>query len=1253
MNRSLIIGNIHNLSLESYSDEQPHLVEQFPCKTIEGNKCPYSYYPVVAIKKKYSFCCATIWVHNSSMLTVKRLTLQTPKCNGVYLHEVVNVTIELVEVYPNTETIITTCHGIVLSNSHFIEIYSFVAKNMSNGVYLFQASHVHMNNVTTSYNHEEGIYSLMSSHLHIFNSYSTSNQKAGITIDVGSNIVIDNVTSNANEKGVELNSIKNAQLINSIVSHNSEGIIFIESEITYIINTTVSSNTDVGINMISCSHSFLSNVTAATNGAIGVSVYKVTNVVISNTLCTSNEKGIELVKVNNSQIINSIATYNKDTGMKILTVRSINIINVTTSHNNIYGVDARQLDIANLHGITATHNGLHGIMFSLSEWTYITMLTIHSNFIAVTSTTNGQILIHTSRNILIHDTNISVDTSVASSADTITQPAVITVFYSTVNLSGCTFTGNRISAIRAHKSQLILSGELTFSNNSAYTGTAFILVEDSTLIVEENCRAYFINNRATNTGGVFTISNHRHVDYGCQLYAPKTFEKECLFTTSHCFLRAEVNKNKNKNFIFVNNSAGKGGDICHGGHIAYGFNGNDNCMDTFKHISNISETSLSFMSSDPLRVCLCNESGLPDCLLLNDPAPRYIYPGQTISISAVVVGQGWGTVAGSVYAQFLHKSTPENSIVHLKVSQVVQSTSHIYCNPLQYTIFSTNENSHHTCVLTVQDMYVSGNQNNFKAEFESWRTFYQASKIVTETIYYSTNPVYVNIFLLPCPPGFHIRSIGPFKCDCNKLLQQIPGVQCFIQEQTIHRSGLVWVGMIDEDNATNGTIAATEYCPLNYCSKGTSNVTLSEPDSQCNYNHSGTLCGGCQPGLSLALGSAQCLPCSNDYLALLIPFTLAGPVLVGFIKLLDLTVAQGTLNGLVFYANIIHVNQDIFFSWRSTHPLTFFIAWLNLDLGVETCFFNGLDAYTKTWLQFAFPLYVWSIAGLIIILAKYSDRLAKVMGNTAVPVLATLFLLSHAKLFRTIIAALSYTILCTSHSCKAVWSADGHLDYLGPRHALLFVVALVTLVFLWCPYTLLLFAGQWLHMCKSRLIVRMLIKLKPFLDAHYGALKDRHHYWFGALHIIRATVLLISALVTYNHSSVVSITIQSCSILLMLLVSIVYRNSAVSIFNMAFYMNLVLFSGADLYTKTSGGSPAVAFHILIGIAFLQFIGVVIFKMALKLKKCPKIMECVKTRRLVDDDWELYEEAALLREMESDSEEQDSGSYGSTESLPTY
>ena len=545
--------------------------------------------------------------------------------------------------------------------------------------------------------------------------------------------------------------------------------------------------------------------------------------------------------------------------------------------------------------------------------------------------------------------------------------------------------------------------------------------------------------------------------------------------------------------------------------MAYGVNNNKNCMDTFKDISNISETSLSLISSDPLRVCLCNQSELPDCMLLDDPTQQSIYPGQTISISAVVVGQDWGTVAGSVFAQFLHKSTPENTI-YLKSSQGVQDANKDSCNSLHYTIFSMNENLQQMLVLTAQDIYVSEYQDYSRQSIYDFKCLYSASLSVAQTLYYKTNPVYISISLLPCPPGFHIRSS---KCDCNKLLQQIPGVQCFIQEQTIGRSGLVWVGMIDDENGTNGPLATSQYCPLNYCSKAASNVTLSESDSQCRYNHSGTLCGGCQPGLSLALGSAQCLPCSNDYLALLIPFTLAGPALVGFIKLLDITISQGTINGLVFYANIIQANQDIFLPWRSTHPLIVFIAWLNLDFGVETCFFNGLDAYSKTWLQFVFPLYVWSIAGLIIILAKYSDRLAKVMGNNSVPVLATLFLLSYAKLFRTIITALSYTMLITSQEnddkfiTKAVWSADGNMDYLGSKHFPLFAIAVATLVFLWLPYTLLLFLCQWLHRCNCRQVNKILFSMKPFLDAHYGPLKGRHRYWFGALHLVsrRGTAL--------------------------------------------------------------------------------------------------------------------------------------------------
>ena len=508
-------------------------------------------------------------------------------------------------------------------------------------------------------------------------------------------------------------------------------------------------------------------------------------------------------------------------------------------------------------------------------------------------------------------------------------------------------------------------------------------------------------------------------------------------------------------------------------------------------------------------------------------------------------------------------------------------------------------------------------------------------------------PVYINISFRPCPPGFSLSKDRPFRCDCNQLMKQLPGVKCHIQDQTISRSGLVWISTDGNETVTSSN------CPYNYCNREGINVTLEDPDSQCNFNHSGTLCGGCQPGLSLALGTNQCLHCPNTHVALLLPFALAGGVLVCVIKVIDLTISQGTLNGLVFYANVVKANEYLLYNEKQTNPLAVFIAWLNLDLGIETCFFNGLTAYGKTWLQFVFPLYIWSIAGLIIILAKYSDRVAKLMGNNSVPVLATLFLLSYAKLFRAIITALSFTMLSTTQGSKAVWSADGNLDYLGPEHAPLFAVAAATLLFLWLPYTLLLFLGQWLHRCNCRLINRMMMKIKPFLDAHYGPLNGNHRYWFGALLLVKTVILLISALIPANRTNITVFSIALCVLVLTGFAFGVYKSFAVATFNVVWFVNLGFLSASHMFTALEGGNISIAVKCLFGLAFAQFIGLIVFKVLVIIKRSERVMSCLRRGQPADDDWELYEQAALQREMESDSEKEESEESGSIESLPTY
>ena len=142
-------------------------------------------------------------------------------------------------------------------------------------------------------------------------------------------------------------------------------------------------------------------------------------------------------------------------------------------------------------------------------------------------------------------------------------------------------------------------------------------------------------------------------------------------------------------------------------------------------------------------------------------------------------------------------------------------------------------------------------------------------------------------------------------------------------------------------------------------------------------------------------------------------------------------------------------------------------------------------------------------------------------GRNTVPVLATLFLLSYAKLIQLIVTAMSYTFVEFPYGKKAVWSADSNIEYLENPHLLLFLAAVAILVFLWLPYMLLMLSAQWLQKYNLCIITSTLNRMKPFLDAHYGPLKDKHRYWFGALLLTRVASLLISELIPSHNFGIV------------------------------------------------------------------------------------------------------------------------------------
>ena len=389
---------------------------------------------------------------------------------------------------------------------------------------------------------------------------------------------------------------------------------------------------------------------------------------------------------------------------------------------------------------------------------------------------------------------------------------------------------------------------------------------------------------------------------------------------------------------------------------------------------------------------------------------------------------------------------------------------------------------------------------------------------------------------------------------------------------------------------TDHKLLFSKYCPYNYCKPERVNV-FNCSDLQCQMNHTGQLCGQCPVGTSLTLGASQCKQYTNNNLYLLVPFAVSGFVLVIFLKMSDLTTAGGLHNGLILYANLVKAGSYTYFPPTSTNLDFFrvFIDWLNLDLGIET---YGLTGYWKTWLQFVFPLYIWAIALSMILMARYNIRMARLLGNNSVPVLATLFLLSYAKLFRVVNTAMKFTMLMNENgTTTAVWSYDGSIDYFSLRHSILLTVAILVLIFLWLPYTCVLLFVQCLQRCSVQKINSFVSRMQPFFDAHCGPFKDPHCYWFGVLLIARAIPLLIGTVSSTNSDRYTILSTIAVIAVTLVFQSRVYRKLYVSISESLFLLNLIFLAGSALYTLSIANEyydiQEVFTSVLVGFAVLH------------------------------------------------------------------
>ena len=394
-------------------------------------------------------------------------------------------------------------------------------------------------------------------------------------------------------------------------------------------------------------------------------------------------------------------------------------------------------------------------------------------------------------------------------------------------------------------------------------------------------------------------------------------------------------------------------------------------------VSNIADV---LISSRPVKVCLCMDNE-HNCTY-NDRIE--VRKGETFTVSLASIDQINQPVDGLIHASL---SFAESAVASGQATREIPAK----CINLTFNVFSP----HSTEQLTLYALDGPCRDVNL-------------SKI----------SIVINFLLCNCLTGLQPVDTNDTNCLCechSDIVQYV--VECNSSTGAFLRQPLsrAWIAFTTDNDSESSGYLAYPNCPFDYCNSLNISIDLNEPsgaDAQCAFDRSSLLCGSCRPGLSLSLGSSQCLSCPSYWPSLLIAITiaamLAGIALVTLLLVLNMTVAVGTLNGLIFYANVVYANKDILFPFQETNFITVFISWLNLELGIDTCYFPGMDTFEKTWLQLAFPAYMILLVALVIIISSYSSRFSNLIGKrNPVATLATLILLSYAKLLEISFKSLS------------------------------------------------------------------------------------------------------------------------------------------------------------------------------------------------------------------------------------------------------
>ena len=451
----------------------------------------------------------------------------------------------------------------------------------------------------------------------------------------------------------------------------------------------------------------------------------------------------------------------------------------------------------------------------------------------------------------------------------------------------------------------------------------------------------------------------------------------------------------------------------------------------------------------------------------------------------------------------------------------------------------------------------------------------------------STATTSIVFSLTQCLLGFLYNETSR-SCYCDPRLSKF-GIGCDVSMRSLTVPGLVWFGPLETENDSMqiNDLLVSGSCPLNFCKLGPKVVTDGNFEFQCaeGSGRTGVSCGGCMDGLSVTLGQRQCKKCSNYYLFLIILILFLGVLAVIALAALQISIAEGYLNTILFYSNFVSFNSLLLLPFEPVANYLFSIAGaLSLFPSFGICFFDGLSAFGLVFVYYSVVLYILLVVGVVILIAKFVN-LPGQKSYSPVKVLATLLLLSYIALTELSLLSLGFVTLHTLNGeTHWRWFLDPTEPFFQGRHIALGIIAITVILCDVIPLPLLTLSPNFVYNSKY------LVQLKPLFDAIWAPFKTKYRWWFSFRLIARILVILLSTFLKVPHN-IFALGIFLTLLLLLQQAISPFREYWCNLLDNYLVLNLILLVIGALYFQSTGNKSQHIIYtsVIVSLAYTMFL----------------------------------------------------------------